>query len=466
MRLMRRVFGAGCGWGLARGGCRFISLHPLAMAADITAEEYAVVERYARREPRRLTLRQSISMARMQMDIGSVGVPRLRAIDSHIDIAGFVRDEILIRLALTLHSFLSLPRTIEQHPVLLELFLVHLGNFRAIVDSPRPDNPDAERLFAAGLEARLNANSNMLGLLSRGFREVRQTVERMPPTVQREMLLDKMESFLESYVAQRLSRRVLVQHYLALREQTGLEEPAGVFEAHCCPARVIKQAGEVVEDLCVDEYGIGCQVELLGAKDATVPYVTSHLWYVAREIMKNAMRATVENHGGLMAVDVPPVRVTTMQSEETSDLWIIVADRGGGMAPDKLRRSWGYGVSDFKRGDDEAGNNNNGVMGGLDNSDADSQRLAGHGFGLPLSRNYMRFFGGDLHVRSLEGYGTHVYIRMRPLAMWKEDVDLLAPARQGAAVRPPVPPSPEDSLVRHREYLRKYEAYIAMRQCG
>lgn len=36
--------------------------------------------------------------------------------------------------------------------------------------------------------------------------------------------------------------------------------------------------------------------------------------------------------------------------------------------------------------------------------------LAGLGYGLPISRNYARYFGGDLIIMSMEGYGTDSFI--------------------------------------------------------
>tara|TARA_B110000305_G_C18777001_1_gene332171 strand:+ start:277 stop:474 length:198 start_codon:yes stop_codon:yes gene_type:complete len=41
--------------------------------------------------------------------------------------------------------------------------------------------------------------------------------------------------------------------------------------------------------------------------------------------------------------------------------------------------------------------------------------LAGLGYGLPISRAYARFFGGDLSVMSMEGSGTDVFLHLNRL---------------------------------------------------
>mmetsp|Transcript_913 Transcript_913/g.2443 ORF Transcript_913/g.2443 Transcript_913/m.2443 type:complete len:544 (-) Transcript_913:136-1767(-) len=56
--------------------------------------------------------------------------------------------------------------------------------------------------------------------------------------------------------------------------------------------------------------------------------------------------------------------------------------------------------------------------------------MAGLGFGLPLSRLYARYFGGDLALAVIPGYGTDAYLTLRALpvggeAEWREQFDEL-----------------------------------------
>lgn len=48
-------------------------------------------------------------------------------------------------------------------------------------------------------------------------------------------------------------------------------------------------------------------------------------------------------------------------------------------------------------------------------------KMAGLGFGLPLSRLHARYFGGNIEVVNVQGYGVDVYLNLKLF----EDPDLV-----------------------------------------
>ena len=86
---------------------------------------------------------------------------------------------------------------------------------------------------------------------------------------------------------------------------------------------------------------------------------------------------------------------------------IKISDEGGGIARSNMRRIWSYLFTTA----------NPSVLNSMLSSDDSvvrdfdtAQPLAGLGYGLPISRNYARYFDGDLTIMSMEGYGTDSFI--------------------------------------------------------
>ena len=85
----------------------------------------------------------------------------------------------------------------------------------------------------------------------------------------------------------------------------------------------------------------------------------------------------------------------------TAIIWILIchwflqiSDEGGGIPRSGLAKIFTYVYSTAKNPLDE---DYCGVSNGV--------TMAGYGYGLPISRLYARYFGGDLQIISMEGYG-------------------------------------------------------------
>ena len=158
------------------------------------------------------------------------------------------------------------------------------------------------------------------------------------------------------------------------------------------------------------------QVELHGRLDLAFTYMPDHLFYIMLELLKNSMRATCEQalrqHGVSDVADLPPhalppIKVVVADGEDNEDVALKVSDEGGGIARSHMPRVWSYLFTTAshevqRRGFDDVSSGAASDFGGAP--------LAGLGYGLPISRAYARYFGGDLTIMSMEGYGTDAFV--------------------------------------------------------
>lgn len=101
----------------------------------------------------------------------------------------------------------------------------------------------------------------------------------------------------------------------------------------------------------------------------------------------------------------------------TPGVTIRIRDRGGGISPENQKNLWEYGFTTFNEDEiiDKVSGGGNG-MAALDvisGGAGGGSSLAGLGYGLPLGRAYANYFGGQIAVQSLFGWGTDVYLSLR-----------------------------------------------------
>ena len=120
---------------------------------------------------------------------------------------------------------------------------------------------------------------------------------------------------------------------------------------------------------------------------------------------QNSCRAVAEYHRD-SAKALPPVEVTVVKSAQ--DLSISIADQGGGTEHQYMNTLMSYFYSTAE------------APALLDEDDAGASMytpmnlapLAGFGYGLPVSRLYARYFGGDLNVMTMQGYGATAFVHL------------------------------------------------------
>jgi signal transduction histidine kinase len=187
--------------------------------------------------------------------------------------------------------------------------------------------------------------------------------------------------------------------------------------------------------------------------------IPMHLDYIIMELLKNAVRAQIENRMEKEPIEVtiaafpkednlkttpkdaqqhtrsslskdPKSNVAQVSSytrdklaantasPSTTGVTIRIRDRGGGISPANLANIWKYSFTTFS---EEKIKEALYGMSGDDSKPSDMTelaniphlQLAGLGYGLPLGRAYAEYFGGGIQVQSLWGWGTDVYLTFR-----------------------------------------------------
>jgi pyruvate dehydrogenase kinase 2/3/4 len=252
--------------------------------------------------------------------------------------------------------------------------------------------------------------------------------------------MDECHQFLERFYMSRIGIRFLAGQYLTLRHSNHIKQQIpyqcnssalnpkqentdlyiGLICQETSPSHCVRQAAHDASNMCRRTYGRCPRVEVTGRLDLTFPYIPTYLHYILLELLKNALRATMETHKDSSIL--PPVQVVIADGTENEDVVIKVADEGGGIPRSQIDKIWSYL---FTTADESI--QTEFVGGVMDNKKKDHSQeapLAGLGYGLPISRAYCLYFGGDLDLISMEGYGTDAFVHLKRLGDTMEPVPI------------------------------------------
>ncbi|KAI8870939.1 pyruvate dehydrogenase kinase [Ramicandelaber brevisporus] len=214
----------------------------------------------------------------------------------------------------------------------------------------------------------------------------------------------EVQRFLDRFYMSRIGIRVLIGQHVALHHNDSRPGYVGIIGTRTNIADIAQEAIDNARFICEEYYGMfrAPAVQLHCPPRLEFMYVPSHLHHMLFELLKNSLRATVELHG-TEADAYPPIKVIVAEGKE--DITVKISDEGGGIPRSALPAVWTYMYTtaeapelepDFNKTDFKA-------------------PLAGFGYGLPISRLYARYFGGDLKLISMEGYGTDAYLHLSRL---------------------------------------------------
>ena len=324
-----------------------------------------------------------------------------------LTIASFLHHELPIRLARRvveldglpgLHGMASVRRVREWYAT----------SAAEILAADRPTDGASERAFAQLLETIYERHAGVLYTMAQGAFELRARVGERGAAGAAFEDDASIHGFLDSFYTSRIGIRMIIGQYLALRQPAPGADVVGLLSTAVRPALIAEDAARAATALCERQFGAAPEVRIVGRTDLDFEYVPDHVFYILLELLKNSMRASCEKQLALDADEPADIRVIVADGEDNEDVALKISDEGGGIARSDLRRVWSYLYTTASADVQARGFNNDGT-------DFVGAPLAGLGYGLPISRAYARYFGGDLTLMSMEGFGTDAFVYLSRL---------------------------------------------------
>ncbi|ORY56109.1 mitochondrial branched-chain alpha-ketoacid dehydrogenase kinase-domain-containing protein [Pseudomassariella vexata] len=278
----------------------------------------------------------------------------------------------------------------------------------AMVDDSSDWPPDLQAYnhkFSHTLNKIKRRHDGVVTTMAQGILEYKRKRQRM-------QIDNNIQSFLDRFYMSRIGIRMLIGQHIALTDQSHHRDPTYVGII-CTKTNVRDLAQEAIENarfVCEDHYGLfeAPKIQLVCNPNLNFMYVPGHLSHMLFETLKNSLRAVVETHGQEKQ-EFPVTKVIVAEGRE--DITIKITDEGGGIPRSAIPLVWTYMYTTVDRTPN--------LDPDFDKSDFKAP-MAGFGYGLPISRLYARYFGGDLKLISMEGYGTDVYLHLNRLSSSSE----------------------------------------------
>ncbi|ORX61316.1 hypothetical protein DM01DRAFT_1361244 [Hesseltinella vesiculosa] len=186
----------------------------------------------------------------------------------------------------------------------------------------------------------------------------------------------EVQQFLDRFYMSRIGIRMLIGQHSTLYRGPFRKDYVGVI---CTRTNIREVAVDAIANarfICEEHYGLfkAPEVQMFCPGDIEFMYVPSHLNHMLFELLKNSLRAVVEQYGSDYEDQYPPIKVVIAHGKE--DITIKISDEGGGIPRSGVPLVWTYmyTTAEAQELDSE-----------FNQSDFKAP-MAGFGYGLPLSR--------------------------------------------------------------------------------
>ncbi|KAJ1664967.1 hypothetical protein IW140_002766 [Coemansia sp. RSA 1813] len=326
-----------------------------------------------------------------------------------------------VRYAKRVKLFQRLPFIVNTNPFIHDVYLKYYCNFEESHNYPLVKTPEDQAGFIQMLIRHSDSLKHIMPQIARGFYETRLYFGPK-----------ERKLFLDQLITMRIGLRLLTsQHialynkYLAATGQPSEDDPTdqadcdrftGIVDDSIVLGNFVQMCAQGVQALCEMALGDAPSFVIDGDTKAVFRYVPSHLEYMVIELLKNAFRSSLlqADDSASDRNEIPPVLITV--SRGNGKVAIRIRDRGGGIPRRIHSKVFDYSFTTAKHHnsmDDTAGEEQGDpTTAAFDSAPEGQGPFAGLGFGLPMTKIYAEYFGGSLHLISLEEYGCDVFLEL------------------------------------------------------
>lgn len=396
---------------------------------------------------------------------------------SLIDSANFTLGILPIRLARRIQSLRALPYIVVANPNVSKIHSNYVHSLSTLLPyaETRIESLEDEVRFTEVMADLVQTHNNTIAVLARGFLEARKYISK-------EDITRFLDEHLRARIGTRLIAEQHIALHFSSKAHRDVEDHShdqddsyiGVIDTALRPADIIRSCEHTVGEICELKYGVRPTVHIMGSPETTITHIPMHLEYIITELLKNSFRATIEagmerepieiTIAPAPAAEEQTTRAKLQQQRElsrdqgepintgrshdqsnvlqdlaasadihalgnqTPGVTIRIRDRGGGIKPEDYANLWEYGFTTFNEdeildkvsgGGGAGGGNGMAALDVISGGAGGGSSLAGLGYGLPLGRAYAQYFGGDIAVQSMWGWGTDVYLGLRGVGKMK-----------------------------------------------
>lgn len=212
--------------------------------------------------------------------------------------------------------------------------------------------------------------------------------------------------FFDWLYAMNLGTQLLVEDHVAIHDY------GHSLVRIIAPLEVAQRAAKDASRICQKHYGFEPpEIKIIATRPSvTTTYVPHYLYSMLFQLLKNALRATIENTKGQFSM----VKLVMSKGEE--DVTFKVSDEGGGIPLSQVDAIWSYlkTTNCAIRPQSDQKNSTSSALSSVTfmQRPRSDMPLFGAGDGLPMARQIARYFGGDLDLVSMEGVGTDAYLHL------------------------------------------------------